>query len=540
MNKIKKLFNLIVIFIFAFSVNCFADIPPMTELYEQLTSMITANNIFNGGRYNVSSAVRSFMNTEGKLWSDQVPEEYWGISSGAVTSPTLYKYNNQYYLILKTDPYIINYIDEQGQDKTITIYGIFDSDSYYVKDKIVLMRNGTKAKYNAYYFDEEGVRSAPIRNANGEAVKFESNGTLSGALAEEDTDINEDDDEMGGVALTTNNPAKQKATQVAARRTACMSALIAATNNDGMNSITMNDNSVGLNVVNLTSAHLFADECVYPFSYFNWPAVADKSQFYVWINMENNLTHANWTCTETKTETPVCYKDHGDGECHLNTTPKITIKAVTKKCNAQAWNPKLWFSFGRTYDMATPGLIGHLGGSGSAPTETQFTGSWVAGGFLLYYPVYWSPTSTNYWGEYTGDFPHFYNMLDSFIRHRIWGAGEQLIKEVKKYGGDENSEEGEVESDNGVTHNIEDFVDYDSIAEDWWNNTLIPAATLNVELDDGTSAFDYYQNMTGLNIHSSMGKPYSMLNSTQKSSVVDYVKNNVQVSEDDLDFDWDY
>ena len=533
MNRIKKLFNLIIIFIFIFSVNCFADIPSMTELYNELTSKITENNIFNGPRYSASSTVRSFMDTEGKLWSDQVPEEYWGVSSGAVTMPTLYKYNNQYYLILKTDSHTITYNDEQGQNKTITIYGIFGSDSYYVKDKIVLMRTGSRAKYNAYYFDDEGIRSEPIRNANGEAVKFESDGTLSSTLSGEDADINEDDDEMGGVALTTNNPAKQKAQQVAARRSACMSALIVATNNDGMNSITMNDSSVGLNVVNLNSAHLFADECVYPFSYFNWPAVADKKQFYVWINMENNLTHANWTCTEIKTKEAVCNKDHKNGDCHF--TPKTieTRKTITKKCNAQAWNPKLWFSFGRTYDMETEGLMGHLAGSGSAPTETQFKGSWTAGGFLLSYPVYWSPVSNT--AEYIADFSHFNDMMGSFIRHRIWGAGEQLIKEVKKYGGDENSEEGEVDSNDGQTFSIEDFIDWEEKAAGWWDSEV--AGVANHTLARQASGSTRFNSSSAIPSWDHSGS--SALSDSEKQSVINYVKSNISVSEDDLDFEWD-
>ena len=97
-------------------------------------------------------------------------------------------------------------------------------------------------------------------------------------------DINEDDDEsFGGISLTTKNPAKQKAQQVAARRGASLSKMMWIAEHPDDNSIYIRDNGDSSATVNLTTAYLFADECVYPFSTFNWPTIMTKEQLYSFV-----------------------------------------------------------------------------------------------------------------------------------------------------------------------------------------------------------------------------------------------------------------
>lgn len=246
----------------------------------------------------------------------------------------------------------------------------------------------------------------------------------------------DDEPDWDAVSLSEGSAVLNKARQAAARRSASISALKALDGVDGVNHPDYKDDGY-LNNVNLTAAYLFADECCYPFSYFNWPSVANKDQLYIWIKMKNNLKHADWTCVETEITNRECGGDHDeDYECHYDEGyPTEEENPTSEKCDQQAWKPKLNFSFGRYFKSKQAASLGY---SQNSSTYLQ-NGGWYHLGSLLYYGVFWSPVSKagpggNYDPLGINTLGDYALTSGSLYFNRVFCKNEQLIEEVKQYG----------------------------------------------------------------------------------------------------------
>lgn len=284
-----------------------------------------------------------------------------------------------------------------------------------------------------------------------------------------------------------------------------------------------------LNYVNTDKVYSFADEVDYPFSYLNWPGVADKEQLYIEIKMDNTLIHANWACIEVRTQTPVCNSDHSPNyDCKWEEKgPKVQRKPVIKKCNEQPWTPKINVSFGRYFQGTNDWEFTY---SDNSCTTTDRTGHWGKDlGSLYTQAIHWTPTSvkteTNDPARLVSD--HYGTYSSDMHRNRIYIKQKVLLTEIKNYG--ENTQEDAVTE--GELFTLDDILsgeDGENLikegAQQWFENqrsSMQHAPDPSVQLMiDG----NLYPNVS-----------FDELSTSDKNTIIEYYKNNIFTADVDID-----
>ena len=178
------------------------DMPDKDELYELLLEKVSDNK-FNGNIYTQATSVKSFADISKQKWADYIEEDYWGYTSTKITSPTLFRWNNYQYLVLKSDSNKLSYTDDNDKVKTTNYYGISEED--YVSDEVVLLKNNSD--YEAYYFNEDGIKSNAIKNTKGTIVKFTKDGKVKSGLTKTSDKDDEDssDGDFGDLKVYTSD-----------------------------------------------------------------------------------------------------------------------------------------------------------------------------------------------------------------------------------------------------------------------------------------------------------------------------------------------